>query len=153
MPFHATVRGERFTFAGLCELFARANEEKSGDRLAGLAADTERERVAAKLALADVTLAEIVDDPVIDPDADDVSRLILDQLDRDAFANERAGQQRERPAVAVLRGEQRRSRAWRTGADRRVNGGHARGERHGLTRLKAADDFLECFPGRSTIIA
>jgi ethanolamine ammonia-lyase large subunit len=85
MPYHATIRGERFTFADLRELFARANEEKSGDQLAGLAAHTERERVAAKLALADVPLGEIVDRPLIDPDGDEVSRLILDSLDHDAF--------------------------------------------------------------------
>jgi ethanolamine ammonia-lyase large subunit len=89
MPYRATVRSERFTFADLRELFAKANEEKSGDQLAGVAAATERERVAAKLALADVTLGEIVDNPLIDPDADDVSRLILDTHDRDAFAEVR----------------------------------------------------------------
>jgi ethanolamine ammonia-lyase large subunit len=85
MPYHTTIRGERFTFADLREVLAKANEEKSGDRLAGLAARTERERVAAKLALADVTLGEIVDNPLIDPDHDEVSRLILDSLDRAAF--------------------------------------------------------------------
>ena len=73
MPYHQTIRGERFTFADLREVFAKANEEKSGDRLAGIAAATERERVAAKLVLADVPLAEIVDQPLIDPDRDDVS--------------------------------------------------------------------------------
>lgn len=85
MPYHATIRGQHFTFADLREVFAKANEEKSGDRLAGLAAETERERVAAKLALADVRLGEIVDQPLIDPDRDDVSRLILDSLDQEAF--------------------------------------------------------------------
>ena len=40
MPYHSTIRGERFTFADLRELFAKANEEKSGDSLAGIAADT-----------------------------------------------------------------------------------------------------------------
>lgn len=85
MSYTHTIRGERFVFQNLGELLARANEEKSGDRLAGIAAATERERVAAKLALADVPLAEIVDNPVIDPDRDDVSRLILDTLDREAF--------------------------------------------------------------------
>src|SRR5262245_7613013 len=85
MPYHATVRTERFSFADLRDLFAKANEEKSGDQLAGIAATTERERVAAKLALADVTLAEIVDSPVIAYDADDVTRLICDSLDRAAF--------------------------------------------------------------------
>src|SRR5258708_4212523 len=77
---------ERFDFSDLRELFAKANEEKSGDHLAGIAARTERERVAAKFALADRTLGEIVDSPLIDPDADDVSRLILEDQDREAFA-------------------------------------------------------------------
>jgi ethanolamine ammonia-lyase large subunit len=85
MPYHATIRGQRFAFADLRELFAKANEEKSGDRLAGIAAETEQERVAAKLALADVRLGEIVDRPLIDPDHDDVTRLILDDLDPEAF--------------------------------------------------------------------
>lgn len=76
---------ERFVFSDLRELFAKANEEKSGDQLAGLAARSERERVAAKRALADLTLAEIVAQPLIDPDADDVTRLTLDTLDREVF--------------------------------------------------------------------
>jgi ethanolamine ammonia-lyase large subunit len=85
VPYHTTLRGERFAFADLREVFARANEEKSGDRLAGLAAQSERERVAAKVVLADVTLGDIVDHPLIDPDRDEVSRLLLDSLDADAF--------------------------------------------------------------------
>src|SRR5438105_4619766 len=67
MTLAATVRAERFTFDDLRDVFAKANEEKSGDRLAGLAA------------------AEIVDRPLIDPDEDEVSRLILETHDRDAF--------------------------------------------------------------------
>ncbi len=85
MTYATTVRGERFAFADLRELFARAGEDKSGDRLAGLAATSERQRVAAKLALADVPLADIVNRPLIDPDRDDVSRLLLDRLDHEAF--------------------------------------------------------------------
>jgi ethanolamine ammonia-lyase large subunit len=85
MSYAHTIRGERFVFADLREVFAKANEEKSGDRLAGIVAATERERVAAKLVLADVPLADIVDRPLIDPDKDDVSRLILDTLNQDAF--------------------------------------------------------------------
>ena len=76
---------ERFHFSDLRELFAKANEEKSGDQLAGIAAASEQERVAAKEKLADLTLAEIVDHPLIDPDEDDVSRLILDGFDREGF--------------------------------------------------------------------
>src|SRR5688572_2636869 len=86
MAYTSTIRGERFTFPDLRTLFARASEEKSGDALAGLAAHSERERVAAKLALADVPLAEIVENPLIDPARDEVSRVLLDDLDVDAFA-------------------------------------------------------------------
>src|SRR4051794_8378595 len=100
MPYHATVRSERFAFADLRELFAKANEEKSGDHLAGIAAATERERVAAKLALAEVPLGEIMDNPVVDYAADDVTRLICDSLDRRAFQERLAsltvGELRER---------------------------------------------------------
>lgn len=85
MTLSTVVRNERFEFADLRSLFAKANEEKSGDRLAGLAAGSERERVAAKEVLADLSLREIVDNPLIDPAADEVSRLILDSLDREAF--------------------------------------------------------------------
>ncbi len=67
MPYAGTLRHERFAFADLRAVFARASEQKSGDQLAGLAARSERERVAAKLALADVTLGEIADNPLIDP--------------------------------------------------------------------------------------
>jgi ethanolamine ammonia-lyase large subunit len=75
----------RFVFSDLRELFAKANEEKSGDRLAGLAAGSESERVAAKRKLADLTLAEIVQQPLIDPSEDDVSRLILESINEEAF--------------------------------------------------------------------
>jgi len=76
---------ERFDFSDLRELFAKANEEKSGDQLAGVAARSERERVAAKRKLADLTLGEIVRQPLIDPSGDEVTRLILDTFDEQAF--------------------------------------------------------------------
>ncbi|MCI0681623.1 MAG: ethanolamine ammonia-lyase subunit EutB [Gemmataceae bacterium] len=85
MSFAHVIRGERFVFRDLRELFAKANETKSGDALAGIAAASERERVAAKFALADLPLGTIVGQPLIDPDADDVSRLILDTFDRERF--------------------------------------------------------------------
>src|SRR5262249_18408086 len=81
------IRSERFAFADLREVFAKANEEKSGDQLAGLAARTERERVAAKLVLAGLTLGEIVDRPLIDPDGAEGSRLIGEPLDPSTFAS------------------------------------------------------------------
>ena len=76
---------ETFSFSDLRELFAKANEEKSGDQLAGIAATSERERVAAKRRLADLSLAEIVQNPLIDPADDDVSQLIADTFDEAAF--------------------------------------------------------------------
>ena len=71
-------------------VFAHANEEKSGDQLAGIAAASEQERVAAKRALADLPLSEIVANPLIDPDQDDVSRLILETHDQEKFASIRS---------------------------------------------------------------
>jgi len=76
---------EGFSFCDLRELLAKANEQKSGDQLAGLAARSERERVAAKFKLADLPLAEIIRQPLIDPDKDEVSRLITDTFDQTAF--------------------------------------------------------------------
>ena len=86
MPYHHVIRGERFAFADLREVFAKANEEKSGDQLAGLAAESDRERVAAKCVLADLRVAEVVDRPLIDPDTDEVSRLFLDGLSAEALS-------------------------------------------------------------------
>ncbi len=76
---------ERFTFSGLREIFAKANEEKSGDQLAGLAARSERERVAAKYALADLPLCQILAQPLIPAETDEVTRLIHETWDEAAF--------------------------------------------------------------------
>jgi ethanolamine ammonia-lyase large subunit len=76
---------ESISFSNLREVFAKANEEKSGDKLAGIAACSESERVAAKRKLADVMLDEIVQNPVIDPDQDAVSRLIVETFDEETF--------------------------------------------------------------------
>lgn len=86
MAYRQTLRGETFVFKDLKHLFAAANELKSGDQLAGIAASSETERMAAKLALADVSLDEILRHPLIDPDQDDVSRLICDSHNSPAFA-------------------------------------------------------------------
>jgi ethanolamine ammonia-lyase large subunit len=114
-PYQTTLRGEHFHFADLREVFARANEEKSGDQLAGVAARSERERVAAKIVLADVPLGHIVDRPLIDPDEDDVSRLLLDTLDVDGFDPLRSltvGQFRELLLDDATGEEQMRALSW-----------------------------------------
>ncbi|HZD93017.1 MAG TPA: ethanolamine ammonia-lyase subunit EutB, partial [Candidatus Sulfotelmatobacter sp.] len=74
-----------FKFGSLRELFAKANEEKSGDQLAGIAARSEQERVAAKHALADLTLQKVLENPLIPPEEDDVTRLILETHDQEEF--------------------------------------------------------------------
>src|ERR1700693_560263 len=76
---------EQFVFRDLRDLLAKANEEKSGDQLAGLAARSERERVAAKRKLADLSLGEIVRQPLIDPSQDEVSRILLESYDAERF--------------------------------------------------------------------
>ncbi|MBN9122315.1 MAG: ethanolamine ammonia-lyase subunit EutB [Planctomycetes bacterium] len=115
MPFTHTIRGERFAFADLRELLAKANETKSGDELAGIAARSERERVAAKRALADVPLSALVDQPVVDPDADDVSGLILNDLHEPTFATIRSltvGEFREFLLDDATTGETLRGLKW-----------------------------------------
>jgi ethanolamine ammonia-lyase large subunit len=76
---------ETFVFSDLRDLLAKANEEKSGDQLAGIAARSERERVAAKRKLAELSLGEIVRQPLIDPAHDEVSRLLLESYDAQRF--------------------------------------------------------------------
>ncbi|MEU6140042.1 ethanolamine ammonia-lyase subunit EutB [Streptomyces sp. NPDC047081] len=86
MSYLSTLGGERFRFDSLARLLAAASPERSGDRLAGLAAASAQERVAARWALAEVPLAAFLTEPVIPYETDDVTRLILDTHDADAFA-------------------------------------------------------------------
>jgi ethanolamine ammonia-lyase large subunit len=76
---------ERYHFADLRELLAKANEIKSGDQLAGIAATSERERVAAKSALADLPLNDLLNNPLLRPETDEVSQIILELHDEGAF--------------------------------------------------------------------
>jgi ethanolamine ammonia-lyase large subunit len=84
--YTATLGGERHRFDSLARLLAAASPERSGDRLAGLAAAGARERVAARWALAEVPLATFLTEPLIPYETDDVTRLILDTHDPVAFA-------------------------------------------------------------------
>ncbi len=85
MRFQHRVGNTLYTFASLADLLAKASPARAGDRLAGLAAGTAEENVAAKLALADVPLKTILAEPVIPYESDDVTRLILDTHDERAF--------------------------------------------------------------------
>lgn len=59
MIMKTRLLGQVYQFSNLKELFAKANEEKSGDRLAGIAAESVQERIAAKQVLANLTIADI----------------------------------------------------------------------------------------------
>ncbi|MGW0739971.1 ethanolamine ammonia-lyase subunit EutB [Streptomyces sp. NPDC002817] len=86
MSYTSTLGGERHRFDSLARLLAAASPERSGDHLAGLAATSARQRVAARWALAEVPLATFLTEPLIPYESDDVTRLILDTHDAAAFA-------------------------------------------------------------------
>jgi len=86
MPFAHTLGGTRHVFKDLASLLARATPLRSGDALAGLAAESAAERVAAQYALADLPLGAFLNEAVIPYEEDDVTRLIIDGHDRAAFA-------------------------------------------------------------------
>jgi ethanolamine ammonia-lyase large subunit len=80
------VLGKTFQFRDLREVFAKANEERSGDQLAGIGAADMRERMAAKQVLADLTLADIRDHPLLSWEEDEVSRVIEESIDEQTYA-------------------------------------------------------------------
>ena len=80
-----TIDGTRYQFDGLRVLLARASPARAGDALAGIAAADARERVAAQIALSDVPLRTFLEQPVIPYEDDEVTRLIIDGHDADAF--------------------------------------------------------------------
>src|SRR5215213_3301006 len=84
--YSATIGARRYTFGDLATLLARASPLRSGDQLAGLAAETGEERVAAQYALADLPLATFLREHVISYEGCEVTRLIIDSHDRSAFA-------------------------------------------------------------------
>ncbi|NIJ87694.1 ethanolamine ammonia-lyase large subunit [Xanthomonas campestris] len=84
--FAFTAGGERFRFADLKQLLAKATPARSGDQLAGLAAESGLQRAAAQMALADLPLRHFLQEAVVPYDSDEVTRLIVDQHDATAFA-------------------------------------------------------------------
>jgi len=84
--YGATLGARRYSFGDLKTLLAKASPLRSGDRLAGLAAETGEERVAAQFALADLPLSTFLGEHVIPYETDEVTRLIVDTHDRTAFA-------------------------------------------------------------------
>jgi ethanolamine ammonia-lyase large subunit len=84
--YSATIGTRRYAFRDLKTLLGKASPLRSGDQLAGVAADTAEERVAAQYALADLPLTTFLHEHVVPYEADEVTRLIIDTHDQAAFA-------------------------------------------------------------------
>jgi ethanolamine ammonia-lyase large subunit len=84
--FASNFGGERHVFRDLTDVLAKASPRRSGDELAGLAAQSDAQRVAARSVLADLPLTRFLDEPLIPYEADEVTRLIMDSHDTAAFA-------------------------------------------------------------------
>jgi ethanolamine ammonia-lyase large subunit len=91
MPQYSQRLGRRsYTFENLKSLMAKASPERSGDQLAGVGATSMEERVAARICLADVPLKTFLEEPLIPYEDDEVTRLIFDTHDPEAFASVRS---------------------------------------------------------------
>jgi len=86
MSYRLRLEGTTYEFPDLRTLLARATPLRSGDQLAGVAATSAEERVAAQLRLAEVPLATFLEEPLIPPEEDEVTALILGRHDPRAFA-------------------------------------------------------------------
>lgn len=100
--------GVTYQFDSLKDLFAKANEEKSGDRLAGVAAETVQERIAAKEVLSGLTLSDIRNNPILPEEEDEVSRMIDGQINSkiyDSIKNWNVAELREYILLNETKGE------------------------------------------------
>jgi ethanolamine ammonia-lyase large subunit len=86
MPFAHSIGSRRYSFDSLRELLAKATPLRSGDVLAGVAAESAEERIAAQSSLADVPLAHFLQEQIVPYEADEVTRLIADTHEPAAFA-------------------------------------------------------------------
>ena len=85
MKLKTTLLGQTYIFKDVKDVLAKANEEKTGDKLAGLAAENARERVAAKVVLSAMTLADLRENPAVPYEEDEVTRIIQDDVNTPAY--------------------------------------------------------------------
>jgi ethanolamine ammonia-lyase large subunit len=85
MVLKTTLFGKVYKFLDVKEVLAKANEEKSGDRLAGIIARSTEERVAAKIVLSELTIGDLRNNPVVDYEIDEVTRVIQDGVNEEIF--------------------------------------------------------------------
>src|SRR3984893_5269465 len=86
MAYRRTIDATSYVFPDLRDLLAKATPPRSGDRLAGIAADTAQQMIAARIALSEVPLKKFLQETVIPYEDDEVPRLIVDAHDAEAFA-------------------------------------------------------------------
>ena len=97
MKLKALLFGKTYAFRDVKDVLAKANEEKSGDKLAGVAARSAEERVAAKVVLSELLLSDLRENPVVPYELDEVTRIIQDDV------NERIYQEIRGWSVSELR--------------------------------------------------
>jgi ethanolamine ammonia-lyase large subunit len=83
----ATLFGHRYQFRDVKDVLAKANEDKSGDHLAGLAAESSAERMAARYVLSEITLETLRANPAVPYEQDEITRLIDDAVNESAYAD------------------------------------------------------------------
>src|ERR1700704_6113655 len=86
MVYRHAIDTTTYVFNDLRDLLAKASPPRSGDRLAGIAADSAQQMIAARIALADVALKQFLDETVVAYEDDEITRLIIDTHDEKAFA-------------------------------------------------------------------
>ena len=86
MKLKTTLLGKTYAFRDLKQVLAKANEEKTGDKLAGLAAEDAKERIAAKVVLAAVKLSDLRENPAVTYEQDEVTRIIQDDVNETVYA-------------------------------------------------------------------
>lgn len=85
MKLNTNLFGINYDFISVKEVMAKANEQKSGDALAGIGAKNAKERVAAKYVLSDLTVEDITSSPAVDYDKDSVTKIIIDDLNKSEY--------------------------------------------------------------------
>ena len=101
LAYRTIIDGTRWTFPDLKELLAKASPARSGDALAGIAAESAVERLAAQLALADLPLKAFLKADLVPYEEDEVTRLIVDRHEERAFVPDRPPDGRGVPRMAA----------------------------------------------------
>ena len=90
MTLKTVLSGHTYEFKDVKDVLARANEQKSGDAMAGLAARSDSERIAAKEVLSNLLLSDLRENPAVPYEEDEVTRLIQDGVDEEVYASIRS---------------------------------------------------------------